>query len=37
MTDAIAERMEIFVRRVFAKLNPMLSYINIDVFAPRAE
>ncbi len=37
MTDAIAKRIEIFVRCVLAKFDLMLAHINVDFFAPDAE
>ena len=37
MANTIAKRIEIFVRSVLAKFEPLLAQINVDLFAPDTE
>jgi hypothetical protein len=37
MSDAVAERIEIFVRSILAKSQPVLADVIVDLFAPDAK
>ena len=37
MTNAVAKRIEILVRCVLAKFEPMFAHIIVDLFAPDTE